>query len=70
MQDAIQGRQDFERLEGIMDKLIEDNQAPGWLEENPHSIAGRILKLDDHKGKPLSRARLIQVHTRGPDTPF
>lgn len=44
-----------------MNGLIEDNQAPGWLEENPHSIAGHILNLKDHKGKPLSRARLIQV---------
>ena len=45
-----------------MNGLIEDNQAPGWLEENPHSIAGHILNLKDHKGKPLSRARLIQVN--------
>ncbi len=61
MQDAVQGRQDFERINSIMNGLIEDNQAPGWLEENPHSIAGHILNLKDHKGTPLSRARLIQV---------
>ena len=61
MQDAVQGRLDFERINSIMNGLIEDNQAPGWLEENPHSIAGHILNLNDHKGKPLSRARLIQV---------
>ena len=61
MQDAVQGRLDFERINSIMNGLIEDNQAPGWLEENPHSIAGHILNLKDHKGKPLSRARLIQV---------
>ena len=60
-QDAIQGRLDFERLNSIMNGLIEDNEAAGWLEENPNSIAGHILKLKDHKGKPLSRARLIQV---------
>ena len=61
LQDAIQGRLDFEQINNIMNGLIEDNQSPGWLEENPHSIAGHILKLKDHKGKPLSRARLIQV---------
>lgn len=44
-----------------MNGLIEDNEAAGWLEENPNSIAGHILKLKDDKGKPLNRARLIQV---------
>ena len=61
MQDAVQGREDFERLNSIMNGLIEDNTKPGWLEENPHSIAAHVLKLTDQHGKPLSRARLIQV---------
>ncbi len=61
MQDAVQGREDFERLNSIMNRLIEDNTKPGWLEDNPHSIAAHILKVHDQHGKPLSRARLIQV---------
>ena len=65
MQDAVQGREDFERLNSIMNGLIEDNTKPGWLEENPHSIAAHVLKLTDQHGKPLNRARLIQVPLLG-----
>lgn len=78
MQDALKGRRDFERLNGIMNELVEANEAPGWLEENPNSIAAHILKLKDHNGKPLNRARLIQVqslyrtssHREGDDVEF
>ena len=61
MQDAIDGRKDFERLNNIMNNLVEANEEAGWLEENPNSIAAHILKLKDPKGKALSRARLIQA---------
>ena len=64
MQDAIEGRRDFERLNSIMNDLVEANEKAGWLEANPNSIAAHILKLKDPKGKPLSRARLIQVPRR------
>ena len=64
MQDAIEGRRDFERLNNIMNDLVEANEEAGWLEKNPNSIAAHILKLQDPKGKPLSRARLIQVRRK------
>lgn len=64
MQDAIEGRRDFERLNNIMNDLVEANEEAGWLEKNPNSIAAHILELQDPKGKPLSRARLIQVRRK------
>ena len=47
-----------------MNDLVEANEEAGWLEKNPNSIAAHILKLQDPKGKPLSRARLIQVRRK------